>query len=189
MTDAQIKPSLIALFHHKWAVPTLAALKALGGGAKFVTLHRKLGVGRESMKRTLEALGAMGLVMRNPGYGHPMRPEYVLTAKGKALAPACARLWKALEKFGAQQVALKKWALPALGALGKSGERFGEIGTALGAVTPRALAQILKDLQAAGMVERRLRDGTPPYAEYRPTKAGRKLGKRVAMLEEAMAAA
>ncbi len=192
MSARPAQTSLIMLFHHKWAVPTLALLDGLGGGTKFVTLCEKLDIGRDSMKRTLVALDELGLVMRNPGYGHPMRPEYVLTKRGKKLAPACAQLWRAVGKLEAQQVALKKWALPALGALGgsgKSGDRFGEIGEALGAITPRALAQTLRDLQAAGMVERRLRDGAPPYASYRPTKAGRKLAKRVALLDDAAALA
>jgi len=152
-----------------------------------VTLANKLGVGRESMKRTLTALVEMGLVMRNPGYGHPMRPEYVLTKRGARLAPACAKLWKSIKKLDVEAVALKKWALPALGALGSSGERFGEVALALGAVTPRALAQALKDLQDAGVIERRVHDGAPPFAEYRVTKRGRKLAARMATLKEAAA--
>ncbi len=29
---------------------------------------------------------ALGLVIRNPGYGHPLRPEYILTPEGHAAA-------------------------------------------------------------------------------------------------------
>lgn len=186
ITTAQ-KPSLVTLFHHKWAVPTLAVIHALGGGAKFVTLCNKLGVARDSMKRTLTALEGMELVMRNPGYGHPMRPEYVLTKRGECVAPASAKLWRTVQRLEAQQVALKKWALPALATLGGSEERFGEIAAALGTITPRALALALRDLQEAGIVERRLKDGAPPYAEYRVTRRGRKLAARVALLGEAAA--
>jgi len=150
-------------------------------------LTNKLDVNRESMKRTLEALIELGLVMRNPGYGHPMRPEYVLTSRGEQIAPACVKLWKTIRKLNVEAMALRKWALPALGALCGAGERFGEVAEALGPVTPRALAQALKDLQDAGVVERRLKDGAPPYAEYRVTKRGRKLAARVASLEEAAA--
>jgi DNA-binding HxlR family transcriptional regulator len=185
MNTAPSQTSLAMLFHYKWAVPTLAVVYGEGGGTKFVTLCNKLGVGRDSMKRTLAALIEFGLVMRNPGYGHPMRPEYVLTRRGTEIAPACAALWKTVRKLDMQAVALKKWALPALGALGTSKDRFGEIAGALGEVTPRALAQALKDLQAAGMIKRNVADGTPPYAEYRATRAGRKLVKRIAVLEAA----
>ena len=30
--------------------------------------------------------------MKNPGHGHPMRPEYLLTSSGEELAPWCRRL-------------------------------------------------------------------------------------------------
>ena len=185
MTDRPAQNSLIALFHHKWAVPTLAALHASGGGAKFVTLCSRLGVARGSMKRTLSTLCEMGLVMRNPGYGHPMRPEYILTKRGQQLAPACAKLWKTIEKLDVEAMAQKKWTLPALDVLGEKGERFGEVAAALGTVTPRALAQALNDLLEAGFIKRHLKDGAPPYAEYRVTKRGQKLAGRMALLRKA----
>src|SRR6478736_5405251 len=76
---------LIELFHHRWAPPALALLGERGG-ARFVELQRRLGVGRESLVRALAALLASGLVRRNEGYGHPLRPEYVLTARGRRAA-------------------------------------------------------------------------------------------------------
>ena len=69
---------LAQLFHHRWAVPVLAELHRTSG-SRFVTLHRRLGIGRESLRRTLASLAEQDLVARNPGYGHPLRPEYVLT--------------------------------------------------------------------------------------------------------------
>jgi DNA-binding HxlR family transcriptional regulator len=187
MTNAQshTTSSLVPLFHHRWAVPALAAFHGLGGGAKLVTLCSKVGAGRDSMQRTLAALCELGLTRRNPGYGHPMRPEYLLTPKGRRVAKPCAALWKTIETLDIQRVALKKWALPALGALGQSTERFGQISNALGGISPRALAQTLQDLQKIGVIERRLKDGAPPYAEYRATKAGRNLLAKVNTLENA----
>ncbi len=185
MTATTTSGALGRLFHHRWAVPALATLHDLGGGAKLVTLVNKAGATRDSMRRTLTALIDLNLVRRNPGYGHPMRPEYLLTPKGKRVAPACAALWRTLQALGLEQVAFKKWALPALGTLGRSGERFGRIGEALGPVTPRALAQALRELERAGMIERRLRDGTPPFAEYHVTRSGKKLAAQVTTLEGA----
>ena len=48
-------------------------------GSRVATLTGRLGVGRESLRRTLAALQAEGLVERNPGYGQPLRPENLLT--------------------------------------------------------------------------------------------------------------
>src|SRR3954467_4738348 len=84
-------PDLIELFHHRWAPPALALL-AERDGARFVELQRKLGVGRESLRRALDALLELGLVRRNEGYGHPLRPEYLLTRAGLEAAPFAAQI-------------------------------------------------------------------------------------------------
>ena len=167
--------SLTGLFHHRWAVPALAALSESGGGAKFVTLQRSLAVSRDSLKRTLVALVDAGLVGRNPGYGHPMRPEYLLTSAGKQVAPACAAVVKKLQRLGIEDVALKKWSLPVAYAVITSGGRFNRLRSALGEVTPRALAQALRDLQQVGLVDRLLVDDNPPRTEYQLTRRGRRL--------------
>src|ERR671932_2722006 len=102
---------LIALFHHRWSAAVLAELRRTRG-TRFVVLSKSLGVGRESLRRTLDALIELGLVRRNPGYGHPLRPEYLLTRRGERVAERCATLLALLD--GDAEVALKKWSLPVL---------------------------------------------------------------------------
>jgi DNA-binding HxlR family transcriptional regulator len=163
---------LIALFHHRWAAPILAELRRQKG-ARFAALAGILGVGRESLRRTLDALIDLGLVARNPGYGHPLRPEYVLTRRGTHVAARCARLLGALGDK--REVALRKWSLPVLIAL-RHADRFSELRDELPGITPRALALALKDLQAAGLVERRVdEDAYPPTVVYAATHAARPL--------------
>ena len=53
--------------------------------------------------------------------------------------------------------------------------RFADVRAALPGVTDRALARALKDLQAAGWVERAVRDDYPPTVTYRPTRPAAKL--------------
>ena len=137
-------------------------------GSRFVALTRTLRLPRDSLRRTLEALMEMGLVERNPGYGHPLRPEYVLTGPGRPVAQRCARLVALLD--GQRDLALRKWTLPVLVALvGPS--RF----TELPGITARALAIALEDLEAAGLVERRVEAAYPPTAVYATTAGGRRL--------------
>jgi len=162
-------PDLIALFHNRWSAPVLAQLLRQKG-SRFAALSGTLGVGRESLVRTLETLLSLGLVARNPGYGHPLRPEYVLTSRGEDVARRCTRLLAAAENG----VLLRKWSVPVLVALERPA-RFSELRASLPGVTPRALALALKDLQAAGLVKRRLEDAYPPTAIYVATPAARRL--------------
>ena len=127
---------LIALCHHRWSAPVLAELGRTGG-ARFVVLVNRLGVGRASLQRALAALLALGLVRRNPGYGHPLRPEYVLTPEGEEAAARCARLLAAVDSKAG--VLLRKWSLPVLVAL-RGNARFSELREALPGITARALA-------------------------------------------------
>jgi DNA-binding HxlR family transcriptional regulator len=167
-------PDLIALFHHRWSAPVLAELLRQKG-SRFAALAGTLGVGSDSLRRTLDSLLLLGLVARNPGYGHPLRPEYVLTADGRRVAQRCAKLLAASE----DDVVLRKWSLPVLAALQRPA-RFSELRAAVPGVTPRALTLALKDLQAAQLVERRVEDAYPPRALYSTTAQGRRLQRIVA---------
>jgi DNA-binding HxlR family transcriptional regulator len=167
-------PDLIALFHHRWSAPVLAELLRQKG-SRFAALSGTLGVGSDSLRRALDSLLALGLVTRYPGYGHPLRPEYVLTDQGRRVAQRCTKLLAASE----DDVLLRKWSLPVLAALGRPA-RFSELRAAIPGVTPRALALALKDLQAADLVERRVEDAYPPRALYTPTPQGRRLQRILA---------
>ena len=167
-------PDLIALFHHRWSAPVLAELLRQKG-SRFAALAGTLGVGSDSLRRTLDSLLSLGLVARNPGYGHPLRPEYVLTERGESVARRCAKLLDAAD----EDVLLRKWSLPVLAALAQPA-RFSELRATVPGVTPRALALALKDLQAAALVERRVEDAYPPRTVYTPTTQGRRLQRIVA---------
>jgi DNA-binding HxlR family transcriptional regulator len=54
--------------------------------------------------------------------------------------------------------------------------RFNEFRQAVEGVPPRTLTERLRELERAGVLERRLVNASPPYAEYRLTERGRRLG-------------
>jgi DNA-binding HxlR family transcriptional regulator len=160
---------LIELFHHRWAPPALALLGERGG-ARFVELQRGLGVGRDSLRRALEALTEQGLVRPNTGYGHALRPEYLVTSAGRRAAVFAARVLA----LGQTDTLLHKWSVPVLVEIGEE-RRFSELRAALTGITPRALALSLQELEAAGLVRREVLPTRPPSTVYRPTRAGRRV--------------
>ena len=166
--------SIIKLFHRKWAAPVLAELYA-EKGAKAITLTNRLCISRESLRCTLDELIANGWVARNPGYGHPLRPEYLLTSRGAKLAPICFSLMKTLKRLGVQRIALLKWSMPIALALGSGIDRFGELKRTLPGITARALTLGLKEMQSSGLIKRRILDQYPPTSSYSLTTKGRRL--------------
>jgi hypothetical protein len=57
----------------------------------------------------------------------------------------------------------------------KGASRFNELKQAVGEIPPRTLAQRLVELEAAGLLERRVIDARPPRVEYRLTEDGDRL--------------
>jgi DNA-binding HxlR family transcriptional regulator len=170
---------MLILSRHRWALPIVVHLDATGG-SRFVPLANQLGLSRDALRRTLDALIAAEVVVRNPGYGHPTRPEYILTDKGRRLAPACAGVLRELQRRGIEEVVLKKWAMPIVAAL-EGESRYGELRRIVGA-TPRALTLALKELVTHGLVERQVHEGFPPSTTYRLTRESRTLRKQVTRL-------
>ena len=140
-----------------------------------MVLCKRLGVRRDSLVLALEGLIEAGLVIRNPGYGHPMRPEYLWTPVGRKLAAECAVLMAKLKRMGIVELAMNKWSLPVVYATATTDGRFNAIKSALPEITSRALTQALRDLQGSGLLTRMLVDDDPPRTEYSLTGRGRGL--------------
>jgi DNA-binding HxlR family transcriptional regulator len=60
--------------------------------------------------------------------------------------------------------------------------RFNEFRQSLPGVSPTTLSERLEQLEAAGIVERRLVPGRPPHTEYTLTPRGEQLARAVAGL-------
>ncbi|HWU96739.1 MAG TPA: winged helix-turn-helix transcriptional regulator, partial [Sphingomonas sp.] len=74
----------------RWAIPVLALLHR-EQGSRFVVMARAFDLSHNSLSRCLAWLKACGWVLPNPGHGHPLRPEYVLSDAGRPVAALCAR--------------------------------------------------------------------------------------------------
>lgn len=193
MTDTEVEIAsdlpdlrpLARLCARRWSVPAIADLYRLRG-AKFVTIANRLGVSRESLSRTLSDLQALDLVMQNPGYGHPMRPEYLLTPDGESVGAPALAVVEAIPEH-ARDACSRKWALPTLAALSVGLDRFSDLAAALEGVTPRALTMTLEDLEATGLVLRGLDDDRTARPRYAPAPRTEPLADQARRLAEAIA--
>src|SRR4029079_12999893 len=95
---------LIDLFHHRWAAPALALLDERGG-ARFVELQRRLGVGGDSLRRALDTLESRVHARRNTVYGHAVPPEYAPRPRGRD----AARVARQVLAAGPADTLLRKW--------------------------------------------------------------------------------
>lgn len=69
-----------------------------------------------------------------------------------------------------------KWALLVMPALKDGPRRNGELMRMIEGISQKMLTQTLRDLENAGLVERRVFEVVPPHVEYRLTRLGRSLG-------------
>ena len=166
--------ALVALVHRRWNIPILAELHQRNG-AKFVTLINVLDVSRASLTASLKHLIELRLVSKNPGYGHPMRPEYILTERGRQIGESCFRLTKALTNAADVELALRKWTLPLVAAIGEDVRRFSELRRLLPEATSRAIALALKPMSERNWIKRSIIDEYPPTAGYALKPKGRRI--------------
>ena len=169
-------PLLVQLGAHRWLIPLLADLAA-HKGARFVELIHRLGLARDSCARTLESAQAIGWVRRNPGHGHPLRPEYILPDEGAAAAARAATIAQAQSALGLPPGAATRWGLPLVAGIGAGHDRFNALARLLAPATPRALSQGLSALGKHGLVSRELLDMRPPASRYGLTGRGRTLAE------------
>lgn len=167
--------SIAALFHRRWSMPLMATLHRTQG-AKFVSLCHTLQANQVAVRHSLDHLIDLGWVRRNPGYGHPLRPEYILTLRGERLAPACAALDDTIDALGLREVALRRWSMPIVHAVSiDEPARFSAVAQRLDTITDRSLALSIRTLCGANIITRQVDDGFPPTSAYLLETPGHRL--------------
>jgi DNA-binding HxlR family transcriptional regulator len=170
---------LIEFTRRRWTLPIVAALYR-DQGSRFAALVHEVEKASgaadggptpatASVRESLDHLIALGLAARNPGYGHPLRPEYILTDDGLAIGAACAEVDATVRRVsGLGAVLYRRWSLPIVRVIGDGdGARFGEIRDTLrdaggASVTDRAVSLALTSLRTGGVVERIVEADTGP---------------------------
>ena len=160
----------------RWLVPLMALIGELEG-ARFAAMRARLGLSRSALTASLAQLQEAGWLRRNPGHGHPLRPEYILTKKGAPIAAFAMKVMAERARLGLEPAQLPRWSLPLIATLGRDRARFSALRASLAPVTPRALSLTLKQMLSTDLVDRALEDDFPPIAIYGLTHRGSRLAE------------
>ncbi|MGC1486672.1 MAG: winged helix-turn-helix transcriptional regulator [Albidovulum sp.] len=169
----------IALFvnitSRAWALPILSNLHE-GVAGRQAPLLAATGASRTAFSQSLDHLIAIGLLERNPGHGHPLRPEFRLTPRGKTAA-AIANKIQNVSGDEDQDLLRRSWTLPVLTSL-HSPSHFNEIKRSLQTITDRALSQSLKSMEVRNWVCRSVDEAArPPRSIYRAVNTGGEISR------------
>jgi len=160
----------------RWLVPLMAFIGEQEG-ARFAALRARLGLSRSALTASLAQLQEAGWLRRNPGHGHPLRPEYILTKEGAPIAAFAMKVMAERARLGLEPAQLPRWSLPLIATLGRDRARFSALRASLAPVTPRALSLTLKQMLSTDLVDRALEDDFPPIAIYGLTHRGSRLAE------------
>ena len=159
-------------------MPILSSLHS-GVAGRQAPLLAATGAGRTAFAQSMDHLIELGLLERNPGYGHPLRPEFRLTNLGKTAA-AIAKGIHDVSQEEDWPLLRRSWTLPVLTSLHKP-SHFTDIKRHLPTITDRALSQSLKSMEARSWVSRSV-DGAarPPKPIYIAVNTGNLISQVVA---------
>lgn len=171
---------IVKVTSRAWSLRILALMHR-GVAGRQAPLLAASGASRTAFTQSLDHLAELGLVERNPGHGHPLRPEYRLTPKGVEIAAVADRIEAAVPSAEQHALLRRSWTVPVL-AVSRRPRHFNEIKHELGSVTDRALSQSLQQLQAQDWLVRAI-DAThnPPRPLYQAINAGIRISQAVNM--------
>ncbi len=167
--------SFVNITSRAWSIPILAHFHQ-GVPGRQATLLTATGAGRTAFAQSMKHLIEIGLAERNPGHGHPLRPEFRLTKTGKIAAKMAWGIYQSTEARD-HDIIRKSWTLPILSTLQKP-SYFSDIKRNLHAVTDRALAQSLRGLEEREWIKRDVSPiARPPRPLYCAINEGAMISK------------
>lgn len=158
-----------------WALPILASLH-VGIAGRQAPLLVSTGASRTAFAQSMDHLIKIGLLERNPGYGHPLRPEFRLTRLGIEAAAIADKVQRVSTEDD-QRLLRKSWTLPILTSL-QTPSRFNDIKRNLQTITDRALSHSLKSMETKQWVQRHVDEtARPPKAIYSAVNTGGRISE------------
>lgn len=162
--------SFVNITSRAWAIPILSSLHA-GTPGRQAPLLNATGASRTAFAQSMDHLIEIGLMERNPGHGHPLRPEFRLTETGKAAAKIAHNVHCVVGEDD-QDLLRRSWTLPVLVSL-QTPNHFSDIKRKLLTVTDRALSHSLKSMEERDWVHRVVDEmDRPPRPIYSAVNTG-----------------
>lgn len=169
----------VNLTSRAWALPILSNLNA-GVPGRQAPLLAATGASRTAFAQSIDHLITIGLLERNPGHGHPLRPEFRLTPLGKSAAVIASKILS-VSKVEDQNLLRRSWTLPILTSL-HTPCHFNDIKRNLPTITDRALSLSLKSMEDRNWVRRSVNDAArPPRSLYRAVNTGGTISKIIGL--------
>lgn len=166
---------LVKLGQRRWSLDILAAFDR-GVPGRQAALLTATGAGRTAFAQSLAHLVELGLVERNPGHGHPLRPEFRLTEAGRPVAAMARRVLQASPRRDERELLRRAWTLPVL-AVAPAPTSFTALRHRLASVTDRALSISLKNLEEQDWLTRSIdASARPPRPLYTAKERGAEIG-------------
>ncbi|MCK0068257.1 winged helix-turn-helix transcriptional regulator [Kordiimonas laminariae] len=169
---------LVKLTSKAWSLKILALLHS-GTPARQAPLLAATEASRSSFTSSLAHLMELGLVEKNPGHGHPLRPEFRLTPEGIIAAAMASRIIEIVTKETDFSLIRRNWAVPIL-AVTQTPQRFSHIKTGLETITDRALSKSLGILEEQEWLKRDIDlSHRAPFPTYHAINKGLKINQAV----------
>ncbi len=171
---------LVNLTSKAWSLKILALLHS-GVPGRQAPLIAATRASRTSFASSLNHLVRLGLLEKNPGHGHPLRPEFRLTPTGAMAAAMAARIVEIVPDDKAFAIIRRSWAVPIL-AITELPKRFSVIKSGLGAITDRALSTSLFVLEEQEWLKREIDiSQRSPYPTYYAVNAGKEINRAIGL--------
>ncbi|WP_421725129.1 winged helix-turn-helix transcriptional regulator [Bauldia sp.] len=172
---------LVKLTSRAWSLDILSRLHA-GTPGRQAPLLAATGAGRTAFTASLQHLIEIGLLERNPGHGHPLRPEYRLTERGHDVAPIASRLADIVGDRPEAALLRRTWTVPILAVTGAP-RHFNEIKADLASITDRSLSKALQDLEDHGWIRRTVDVSLRPLRPtYQAIGSGARINRAVSSI-------
>lgn len=172
---------LVKLTSRAWSLNIMALMHA-GTPGRQAPLLAATSASRTAFVQSLDHLIQLGFLERNPGHGHPLRPEFRLTHIGASVAETASRIVNAVPEDNDFALLRRSWTAPIL-ALTDKPQRFSTLKSGLISISDRALSTSLHRLEQQEWIQREI-DATHrlPFPTYRAVNQGITVNRAISLV-------